>query len=190
MKNILYFIFAVVLVSGCQSTEESASTFRDLNKNGQKDIYEDPSQAIEKRINDLLSQMTIEEKAGLMFNPISGIGMGESMVRVDSLITKVHLAAMDMPGMPTAKEVMEHNNKLQEIAEQTRLGIPITFYSDPRNGLRFNEAAGENRFHSGGLPSWDWPQPAMRPWFRSLEILPARSFWPWAFDWRYTRWQI
>ena len=31
------------------------------------------------------------------------------------------------------------------------MGIPVTFYSDPRNGLRFNEAAGENRFHS-----W-WP---------------------------------
>ena len=35
----------------------------DFNKNGKKDIYEDPSQSIEKRIDDLLSQMTLEEKS-------------------------------------------------------------------------------------------------------------------------------
>ena len=34
----------------------------DLNKNGKKDIYEDSSQKIDKRIDDLLSQMNIEEK--------------------------------------------------------------------------------------------------------------------------------
>ena len=34
----------------------------DLNKNGKKDIYEDPTQPVEKRIDDLLSQMTLEEK--------------------------------------------------------------------------------------------------------------------------------
>ena len=34
----------------------------DLNKNGVKDVYEDPTADIEARINDLLSQMTLEEK--------------------------------------------------------------------------------------------------------------------------------
>ncbi len=34
----------------------------DFNKNGAKDIYEDPSQPVEKRIKDLLGQMTLEEK--------------------------------------------------------------------------------------------------------------------------------
>src|SRR5690625_2868510 len=34
----------------------------DLNKNGKKDIYEDPSQPTEKRVEDLLSQMNLEEK--------------------------------------------------------------------------------------------------------------------------------
>ena len=36
----------------------------DFNKNGKKDIYEDPTQDIEKRIDDLLSQMNLAEKAG------------------------------------------------------------------------------------------------------------------------------
>jgi hypothetical protein len=40
-------------------------TFRDLNKNGKLDIYEDPRQSIELSIKDLLKQMTLEEKAGM-----------------------------------------------------------------------------------------------------------------------------
>lgn len=36
----------------------------DFNKNGKKDIYEDPEQDVEKRLDNLLSQMTLEEKAG------------------------------------------------------------------------------------------------------------------------------
>jgi beta-glucosidase len=34
-------------------------TFRDLNKNGKLDIYEDSRQPIELRIKDLLKQMTL-----------------------------------------------------------------------------------------------------------------------------------
>ena len=41
--------------------------FRDLNKNGKLDVYEDEQQPIEKRVQDLLKQMTLEEKAGMMF---------------------------------------------------------------------------------------------------------------------------
>ena len=148
MKNIFLGIF--VLLIGCQatSTQPESDTYRDLNNNGQKDIYEDASQAIDKRIEDLLSQMEVEEKAGLMFNAISGVDFGEGIERVDSLISKVYINHLDMPGMATAKQILEHNNKLQRIAENTRLGIPITFYSDPRHSTRFSEAAGENRYHS------------------------------------------
>ena len=41
--------------------------FRDLNKNGKLDVYEDVHQPINARVNNLLSQMNIEEKAGMMF---------------------------------------------------------------------------------------------------------------------------
>ena len=34
----------------------------DFNKNGVKDVYEDPAAPIEARVADLLSQMTLEEK--------------------------------------------------------------------------------------------------------------------------------
>jgi beta-glucosidase len=42
-------------------------TFRDLNKNGKLDVYEDSRKPINDRVTDLLSQMTLEEKAGTMF---------------------------------------------------------------------------------------------------------------------------
>ena len=44
-------------------------TFRDLNGNGRLDVYEDPARPLEERVDDLLAQMTLEEKAGLMFHP-------------------------------------------------------------------------------------------------------------------------
>ncbi len=156
MKNLFILSALIVFISiGFQSwkidAESQDTTYRDLNKNGVKDVYEDSSQPIDQRIRDLLSQMTIEEKSGILFNAISGIEFGEGLERVDSLISQVHINHLDMPGMATPQQILQHNNTLQKIAEGTRLGIPITFYSDPRNGLRFNEAAGENRFHS-----W-WP---------------------------------
>ena len=46
---------------------EDGLDFRDLNKNGKLDIYEDPRQPIEARVEDLLGQMTLAEKAGLLF---------------------------------------------------------------------------------------------------------------------------
>ena len=36
----------------------------DFNKNGAKDVYEDPQADTEARIDDLMQQMTVEEKAG------------------------------------------------------------------------------------------------------------------------------
>ena len=38
----------------------------DFNKNGVKDVYEDPKAPIDDRINDLLGQMTLEEKTNQM----------------------------------------------------------------------------------------------------------------------------
>ncbi len=50
----------------CSSKQQNI-VYRDLNKNGEMDLYEDKNQPIESRIDDLLSQMTLEEKAGTMF---------------------------------------------------------------------------------------------------------------------------
>jgi hypothetical protein len=38
----------------------------DLNKNGERDLYEDPTQPVEKRLDDLISRMTADEKTAQM----------------------------------------------------------------------------------------------------------------------------
>ena len=43
--------------------------YRDLYKNGKIEIYENSNLTPEKRANDLLKKMTIEEKVGQMFHP-------------------------------------------------------------------------------------------------------------------------
>jgi beta-glucosidase len=117
MNKIIFLLLALSIFISCENSGKENVAFRDLNKNQKLDFYEDPSQSIEDRIEDLLSQMTLEEKAGLMFNAISGLGMGGGMQRVDSLISQVYINHLDMPDMATAKQILEHNNTLQKIAE-------------------------------------------------------------------------
>ena len=127
---------------------ENGFTFRDLNKNGKLDTYEDPRQPIEARVEDLLGQMTLAEKAGLLF--ING-----ALVNPDGTLEKKpgapehppvaltqvidqkmnHFNLWDIPG---AQAVATWYTNLQRFAEQTRLGIPVTIASDPRNHFTRN----------------------------------------------------
>ena len=52
-----------------QIIEKDGYQFKDLNKNDKLDVYEDWRQPMQDRIDDLVSQMTLEEKIGLMFHP-------------------------------------------------------------------------------------------------------------------------
>jgi beta-glucosidase len=59
----LLFILATLLsVAPVKSSKIYHKDWIDFNKNGVKDVYEDPSADIDARVNDLLSQMTLEEK--------------------------------------------------------------------------------------------------------------------------------
>ena len=128
--------------SGLLATENDV-TFRDLNKNGKLDPYEDPRQPLESRIENLMGQMTLEEKAGMLF--INGAAVnadgsiddkpgtsGMARGAVPQIVEKKmsHFNLWDIPG---AQMVAKWQNDLQRFAEQTRLGIPITIASDPRN---------------------------------------------------------
>src|SRR5689334_466099 len=65
MKRALLLTgFVVATVVSAAETTIYHGEWIDFNKNGTKDVYEDPSQPAEKRIEDLMGQMTIEEKIG------------------------------------------------------------------------------------------------------------------------------
>ena len=120
--------------------------YRDLNKNGKMDVYEDKSQPIEKRIDDVLKQMTIEEKAGMMF--INGARVNDDVSIEDKPATGMFAFApnalklmrekkmdhFNLWAVPSPNALAKWYNDMQKYAEDsTRLGIPITIASDPRN---------------------------------------------------------
>lgn len=140
--------------------DEGGSSFRDLNKNGKLDVYEDSRATIDARLDDLISQMSLEEKAGTMF--ITMIGMTPEGNPIDKpFIPEGPMDLMFIKGMPTASELMvdkrmnsfnivhpydpeilvRFNNNVQKLAERSRLGIPVTIASDPRHGTENNPGA-------------------------------------------------
>lgn len=105
--------------------------FKDLNKNGELDAYEDYRLDIDTRAEDLISQMTVEEKAGLMVHPNANNNLyesGEGSLKSD--IDQYHIVHYldNTNGLPN--ELAERHNIMQELAEESRLGIPLTISSD------------------------------------------------------------
>jgi len=133
--------------SGLVKTE-NGFTFRDLNNNGKLDVYEDLRQPIEARVEDLLSQMTLAEKAGLLFingvaiNPDGSLegkpGAPSSGGVAVNQIDRQKMNHFNLWGIPGVQVVAPWHNKLQCYAEQTRLGIPVTIASDPRSHFSRN----------------------------------------------------
>ena len=134
--------------------------FKDLNRNGRLDPYEDWRRTPGGRAFDLVARMTLEEKAGMMMHgtarssgPLGMVGAGTGydtaamgrLIRdaaVNSFITRLR-------GDPAT--LAAQNNALQEIAETTRLGIPLTISTDPRNHFQYTLGAS---VQSSGFSQW------------------------------------
>lgn len=126
----------------------------DFNKNGEKDVYEDPSAPIDSRIEDLLSQMTMEEKTCQMVTLY-----GYKRVLKDDLPTPEwktslwkdgigaideHLNGFQQWGLPPSDNpnvwpASRHAWALNEVqrffVEETRLGIPVDFTNEGIRGV-------------------------------------------------------
>ncbi|MEO9022891.1 MAG: glycoside hydrolase family 3 N-terminal domain-containing protein [Ginsengibacter sp.] len=169
LKNYALFIFSFFFSqnSSAQSFQPNMKSIYhkgwiDLNKNGKKDIYEDPSQPMDKRIDDLLSQMTMEEKTCQ-----TATLYGYHRVLKDSLPTPQwkneiwkdgianideHLNGFIEWNVPIAsidiiKDIKKHvwamNTTQAFFIEDTRLGIPVDFTDE---GIRGVEAYGTTGF--------------------------------------------
>lgn len=121
----------------------------DFNKNGKMDIYEDPKAQIDERIEDLLSQMTLDEKTMQMVTLY-----GSGRVLKDSLptpewkneiwkdgignIDEQHNGLGKFRGklaFPFSKHVDAIQTTQRWFVEQTRLGIPVDFTNEGIRGL-------------------------------------------------------
>lgn len=127
--------------SGVTIIESDGYAFKDMNKNGELDPYEDWRLSYEERAMDLVSKMTIEQMSGLRINGAIG-----------GLETDIP-AMNDMDGNPIYPQIVEGGvryyimypvafgaplnavpgcaNALQATAESTELGIPMMLNCDP-----------------------------------------------------------
>mgnify|MGYP000053039956 CR=1 FL=1 len=132
--------------------EDGGLSFKDLNRNGALDPYEDWRLGDEERAADLVSRMTLAEKAGaMMHGTLPGEDDAYDLEAVRPLIAErgVNNFITRMATDPLA--FAEQNNAIQEIAEGARLGIPLTISTDPRN--HFAEAFGAS-VQASGFSQW------------------------------------
>jgi beta-glucosidase len=164
------FLALVAVIPSCHNGNENGNpatpTYRDLNKNGKMDVYEDSSQPIAKRVDDLLHQMTLEEKAGLLF--ITGARVNDDGSIEDkpakgffafapnarNLVNQKKMNHFNLWAIPTPPALAKWYNKMQHyVQDSTRLGIPITIASDPRNHFTNNAFA----LSAAGFSQWCEP---------------------------------
>src|SRR5271167_2367530 len=117
-------------------------TFKDLDRNGKLDPYEDWRLPAELRVADLVQRMSLEELAGLMVHgtlpssgPLAPLGVGKEydLVKVRQFIEEDHVNTFITRLNGSADFFAKQNNEVQEIAESSRWGIPVTISSDPRH---------------------------------------------------------
>jgi beta-glucosidase len=154
---------AVVQRGGCWRATSDGLAYRDLNGNGALDPYEDSRRQVEERVDDLLARMTLEEKAALLFHqglvvPDDGtVGDEPDMVAgisTRALVGELGLTHFNIYWGPGPVLLAGWHNQMQEAAERTRLGIPVTISSDPRHGFGDNPATSMN-----GNGFSRWPEP-------------------------------
>src|SRR6476646_839819 len=124
----------------------------DLNKNGRLDVYENPKIDVEKRINDLLSQMTLEEKTcqtATLYgyhrvlkdelptpdwqNPI----WKDGIANIDEHLNGWAAGSKSIYATDIEKHVWAMNEVQRFFIEDTRLGIPVDFTNEGLRGVAF-----------------------------------------------------
>ena len=98
--------------------------FKDLNKNGSLDVYEDWRVDTDTRVADLIAQMTAEEEVGLLFCVNTQLADARDMVKKYALTCQL----FNLNGTPIT--ITNTLNNLQACAEAERLGVPMVFTSD------------------------------------------------------------
>jgi beta-glucosidase len=156
--------------SGVKILTVNRLAFKDLNRNGELDPYEDWRLSPDERSADLASKMSVEEIAGLMLysshqaipsggggfmrggtyggQPFdkSGAKPSDLSDQQKKFLTEDHLRHVLITTVATPEVAAEWNNNAQALVEGLGSGIPVNTSSDPRHGVEsyaeFNAGAG------------------------------------------------
>lgn len=156
MKTSAILFIALALHSGAPGSIYH-NGWIDFNKNGRKDIFEDPSKPVDARVEDLLRQMTVEEKTCQLVT-LYGCGRvlkdaqptekwadeiwKDGIANIDEMLNgygKAYKTYYDLI-YPFSNHVEALHNVQRWFVENTRLGIPAEFSNEGIHGLNHTMA--------------------------------------------------
>ena len=157
-KKYLYIMAASLLVAGVEAKDSIYKEgWIDFNKNGKMDTYENPEAPIEARIQDLLDQMTVEEKT-CQLATLYGSGRilqdslptarwkeevwKDGIANIDEQLNGIGSGRKRYPELiyPFSNHAKAINQIQQWFIEETRLGIPVDFSNEGIHGLNHTKA--------------------------------------------------
>ena len=151
--------------------------FKDLNRNGSLDVYEDWRKSADERAADLASKMSVDQIAGLMlysahqsipgggnsfFGPVtyngkpfaeSGAAPSDLSDAQKKFLDEDNLRHVLITRVESPEVAARWNNNAQAMVEGISLGIPVNISSDPRHG---SDSYAEYNAGAGGEISM-WP---------------------------------
>ncbi|WP_426330204.1 glycoside hydrolase family 3 N-terminal domain-containing protein [Pedobacter sp. R-06] len=157
MKLKPFLVISGIVLLFCSFIQNPADVYRDkwidFNKNGKKDIYEDTSKPIDSRVDDLLKQMTVDEKT-CQLTTLYGYGAflkdhlptaswrdsiwKDGIANIDEQLTGYRKDTLYAVPYSSHSEAI---NTIQKwFVEQTRLGIPVDFTTEGIRGLNHMKA--------------------------------------------------
>lgn len=158
-KKLAALIFPLGVSCYYEPLLSSASVHEPTNSSNDLPIYKNPTYCVDDRVEDLVKRMTIEEKAGQLFQTMIFQGPrgtldkgGEGRNSTENMIAEKLMTHFNIADeIIDAKETAQFVNLVQQRALNTRLGIPVTISSDPRHSFTDNFGTG---VRAGAFSQW------------------------------------
>jgi beta-glucosidase len=176
-RSSVFVVISILFISLLPSVASSASELRPAAKDP---VYLDAKAPIGRRVNDLLSRMTLKEKIGQMTQAERGAVSGDPTQIATLNLGSVLSGGGSTPTPNTPEAWVEMINQFQDQAvNHTRLGIPIIYGIDAVHG--HGNVLGATVFpHNIGLGATRDPQLVKKIGQATAEEVRATGI-PWSF---------